>query len=186
MNTRLIFLRHAETQKDPGLPARDWTLSDAGSREANLITKIPTMLKVQAIFASDEEKARLTAIPLAQELSLPINQDSAFSEVHRGDVFFDKEAFEVEKEKQFRDLSYHAFGGESGLEALERFQHGIAAVTQQYPNCTILIVSHGTILNIYFSHLLNALDQLPERWGRTPFCAYGIVENNTVIKDIAL
>jgi hypothetical protein len=48
----------------------------------------------------------------------------------------------------------------------------------------VLIVTHGTVLNIYFAECLHVLDQLPERWRKTGFCAYGCVEDGVVTKDI--
>ena len=95
-----------------------------------------------------------------------------------------KEEFEAEKVKQLKDLDYHAFEGESGKEALARFKQGIDQILKENIGKIILVVTHGTILNIYFADLLNTYDKLPERWQKTAFCAYGVVENGIVAKDI--
>lgn len=95
-----------------------------------------------------------------------------------------KEEFETEKVKQLEDLNYHAFSGESGNEALARFKQGVEQVLKENIDKTILIVTHGTVLNIYFADLLNAYDTLPKCWQKTAFCAYGIVEDGSVVKDI--
>ena len=81
-------------------------------------------------------------------------------------------------------MGYHAFNGESGNEALLRFKAGVEAVVKVNPNKTILIVTHGTVLNIYFADLLNSYDELQDRWNKTDFCAIGIVEDGSVIQDI--
>lgn len=184
MNTTIIFLRHADTKKDPLVNAILWELSEKGERQAESIVKIEIMHLVSAIYSSHEEKAVLTSAPLAKYLGLEINRLAYFNEVLRGDKFLSKEEFEHEKKRQLQDLNYSAFGGESGIEALNRFKQGVEVISQKHPQETILVVTHGTILNIYFADLLNANKELPLRWAQTQFCAYGIVNNGKVIKDI--
>ena len=182
--TKIIFLRHADTQKDPTISAALWGLSEKGQLQAEEVSKNIVMAEVDIIYTSEERKTSLTAEPIAKKLSKETYPLSFFDEVKRGDKFLTKEEFEVEKIKQLADLSFHAFGGESGLDALARFKKGVSEVVKQNEGETILIVTHGTILNIYFADLLNVNDKLSERWAKTAFCAYGIVENGVVIKDI--
>jgi|SRR3989344_6867796 len=183
-NTKLIFLRHADTQKDPHLNAALWELSDKGIKQAERVAKNPIMNAVDVIYVSEEQKTSLTAKPIADVLGKPTILMAEFNEVKRGDKFLAKEEFEAEKNRQLEDLFYKAFDGESGHEALERFKKGVDKVLKNNEGKTILIVTHGTILNIYFADMLNAYQELPERWQKTDFCAYGIVENGKVVKDI--
>lgn len=182
--TKIIFLRHADTQKDPNLNAALWGLSEEGKRQAEEVSNLPIMNEVDIIYVSEEKKTALTVEPLAKKLGNEITPLAFFDEVKRGDKFLAKEEFEMEKVKQLQDLDYHAFGGESGKEALARFKQGVELVAKENAGETILIVTHGTVLNIYFAGLLNAYDKLPERWQKTAFCAYGIVEDGNVVKDI--
>ena len=119
-----------------------------------------------------------------QRLDKKVHLVSYFNEVKRGDKFLTKEEFEIEKTKQLINLDCHAFGGESGIEALARFKEGVKWVVSQNQGKTILIVTHGTVLNIYFADLLNIHEGLLGRWQKAAFCAYGIVENGKVVKDI--
>ncbi len=182
--TKLIFLRHAHTKKDPLLNAAKWALSEEGTEQAVLVSGMQIMDQVDVMYISEEQKTFLTIEPLAIKLNKKPQPLSFFNEVKRGDKFLTKEEFEGEKLKQLTNLDYHAFDGESGNEALERFKGGIETVTKANPNKTILIVTHGTVLNIYFADLLNSYDELQDRWDRTDFCAIGIVENDSVIQDI--
>ena len=186
MATKLIFLRHGETVKDLEVESCCWSLSEAGRRQAREVADRPVMNEAEAINTSNELKAYQTAEPLAAKLDLSIKQDPAFDEVKRGGGFFSESQFIAEKNRQLSDLSYRAFGeaSETGLEALERFRQGIKRVIERSPDRTILIVSHGTILSIYFAQLLDKLDELPERWHRTGFGAYGVVAGDRVVKDI--
>lgn len=182
--TKIIFLRHADTQKDPNLNAALWGLSEDGIKQAEEVANVPIMNEVDVIFVSDEKKTSLTVEPLARKLGKEIKSLAFFDEVKRGDKFLTKEEFEAEKVKQLKDLDYPAFGGESGNEALVRFKQGVEQVSKENTGKIILIVTHGTVLNLYFADLLSAYNQLPERWHKTAFCAYGVVENGRVAKDI--
>lgn len=183
-NTKLIFLRHAYPQKDPLINAAKWGLSEKGLLQAEDVSRMPIMDSVDIIYVSEELKTSLTVEPLAKRLNIKPYELPFFNEVKRGDKFLTKEDFESEKFKQLSDLSYCAFDGEKGTDALARFKQGVELVIKENPNKTILIVTHGTILNIYFASLLNIYNELPDRWDRTDFCAIGVVEENKVIKDI--
>lgn len=182
--TRLIFLRHAYTQKDPLINAEKWDLSEDGKQQAKNVSEMPIMSFIDVIYISEEQKTFLTVEPLAKKLNKKPQSLSFFNEVKRGDKFLTKEEFESEKVKQLTNLSYSAFDGESGIKALARFKQGVEFVIKHNQNKTILIVTHGTILNIYFANLLNVYSELPNRWRRTAFCAVGVVENNKIIQDI--
>lgn len=193
---KLIFLRHADTQKDPSVNTKDWCLSEKGKQQAEDVARLPLMDFVDVIYVSEERKTSLTVEPLLKKLSKKSNKQidkqkrkraqklAAFNEVKRGDKFLTKEEFEAEKVKQLQDLSFPAFGGESGMEALARFKQGIKKITIENTGKTILIVTHGTILNIYFADLLNVHDNLSDRWSKTAFGAVGVVENGVVVQDI--
>ncbi len=182
--TRFIFLRHADTEKDPLVNAAKWHLSEKGKQQAEEVSGLPIMTSVDVIYVLEEPKTYLTVEPLAKKLDKKTWPLTFFNEVKRGDKFLTKEEFEVEKVRQLKYLSYPAFGGESGVEALIRFNQGIKQVTTENDGKTILIVTHGTVLNIYFADLLNKYDELSQRWSKTTFCAFGIIENGKVTRDI--
>lgn len=177
-------MRHGSIKKDPAVHASQWVLSDKGVGEAEQVSLLPCMSEVGVVFASSEKKAQLTAGPIAVKRGLTINVSSAFDEVARGEKFLTDEEFETEKTKQLTDLDYAAFNGETGNAARQRFADGVKEVSSRYQGQTILIVTHGTVLNIYFAGLLQAEKELPARWSKTAFCAYGIVEDGKVVKDI--
>ncbi len=182
--TKIIFLRHADTKKDSSVNAALWELSSNGENQASSITELAIMKTVDVIYVSEEQKTSLTARPIAKILGKEIHKLSFFNEVKRGDRFLTKAEFDIEKVRQLTDLYYKAFDGESGQEALLRFKNGVSQITEKNKGKIILVVSHGTILNIYFASLLNVQASLPERWRETAFCAYGIVKDGKVIKDI--
>ncbi len=183
MNSKIIFLRHADTQKNPDINASKWNISELGKSQSLEISSNPDFENIDLIFVSDEIKTHQTVEPLAVKLNLKLNIESSFREVVRGDKFLTKEEFELEKEKQLTDLDYPAFGGETGNDAYKRFDKKLNEILLENPNKTILIVSHGTILNIYLAKKLNKLGDIVSRWKNTGFCSYAIIVNDLVTKD---
>ncbi len=182
--TRIIFLRHADTQKDPEKHASLWGLSPLGTTQAEQVVEQLSNEEIDLVYVSEEQKTALTVAPLARARSLPVVVRANFNEVARGEAFLSKEEFEAEKNRQLQDLSYGAFNGESGLAALDRFTQGVDEISKQHQGKTVLVATHGTVLNIYFAHLLGAYESLSDRWGKTGFCAYGITEDGVVVRDI--
>jgi len=180
----IFIVRHSETEKDPNKNAVEWVLSTIGEEQAVELSNNIILQKANVIYSSNEIKSYLTIKPLADKLGLEIKQVEDLGEVKRGDKFLTKEEFEIEKFKQLEDLDYPAFGGETGNQALTRFESAIQKIEKENPDKNIIIVSHGTILNIYFAKLLDRFSAIKNRWKATEFGAIGIVENNFVIRDI--
>jgi len=180
----IFFLRHAETEKDPNIPATDWVLSGAGKNQAEEISKTEEFSDVDVIISSAEEKSYLTAKPLAENLGKETIRMSEFDEMKRGDVFLPKEEFEKLKREKLEDPDCKKDGGESGREALKRFESGVEKIDHAYNGKNILVVSHGTILALYFAKLSDNADNIYERWQKTKFCTWGMTENGILKKDI--
>lgn len=58
--------------------------------------------------------------------------------------------------------------------------------TKSFSTLTLPYETHGTVLNMYFAKILNAFDELPDRWSGTPFCAMGVIEDGEIIQDITI
>jgi len=186
MGTKIIFIRHEEPQKDSNTNASQWVLTPKGLEESDKLSNRKSLQNVQAIYTSSEIKSVQTIEPLAQKLNLPIIKISDFDEVRRNDKYLTPEEFEIEKFKQLEDLDYPAFGGETANQALKRFEEAIKKIETENPNKNIVVVSHGTILNLYFAKLLDEFENIKERWSNTKFGVYGEVENRKVIRDIVV
>lgn len=184
MSSKIIFLRHADTQKDPNLNASFWSLSELGNSQAQNIISNPVFHDVTRAYVSSEIKTYLTIEPLIQKFEIIVEKNADLDEVHRGDKFLSKEDFEKEKYKQLEDLDYPAFGGETGNQALERFQKAVEKIKSESQNQNILIVTHGTILNIYLAKVLGKFDDITTRWKNTGFCSYAVFKNGVLIKDL--
>jgi len=58
--TRLIFLRHADTQKDPSVNAAEWGLSEKGKQQAEEVSQLPLMQAINAPYVSEENTIGLS------------------------------------------------------------------------------------------------------------------------------
>lgn len=183
-NNTFYFLRHAETEKNPNIPAVKWSLSKNGLMQAEKISKNEIFNNIDVIFSSEEEKAFQTAEPIAHKLGKKIVRMPEFNEVKRGDNFLTKEEFEKLKREKLEDLDCKKDGGESGREAIERFESAIKNINDAHSEKNVLIVSHGTILALYFAKMTGNFPDIYQRWQIMEFCAWGKIKGNKVEKDI--
>jgi len=185
MNNTLIFLRHAKTKIDKSIPISDWILTKEGLREAKNIVNIPEFQDTNVIISSGEKKAHDTVRPLAKKLNKKIIQINELNELKRfnGETLTSEE-YEKMKVKIFKDLDYTDHGWETSKHALNRFKKAVEKIDKKYENKKVLIVTHGTVMTLYFASLQNKLDELMKRWKNLGTCNWGIVKNNKVIRDI--
>lgn len=184
MNNKFIFLRHAETEKNSEINAACWKLTESGKVQAEKVSNEDIFLNVDMIFSSEEDKAYLTALPIAQKNALNIVRDKSFNELRRGDKFLSQEEFERLKREKLIDLDCAFDGGETGNEALDRFKKSIELIEKKNFEKKIVIVSHGTILALYFFELMNRYGDIFSRWKKMEFCAWGVVRRGIIEKDI--
>jgi broad specificity phosphatase PhoE len=184
MKNKYVFLRHAETIKDPDTHPKEWLLTPDALQLVNKYTEEGKFNGITKIYSSTEPKAVATGRPISTQLGLEINEMENFVEVKREKKFLTDEEFLAQKKKEVENLETVENGVESGGDALKRFEEGINKLESEYNGETILIISHGTVMSIYFAKLLNQLDNAFERWQKLKFCALGSVVNNQVVEDI--
>ena len=182
MNT-FYFLRHGETVKDPERPSTEWQLTQETELELRKLATDPLYSKIKIIYTSHEDKAIRTAVHFFEKLKICPVISTGLEEVHRGNTFLTDEDFKKLKRLKLEDLDSNPDGGESARTALTRFVQTIKHIDESHRNEHILIVSHGTILALYFAYLKNDYAELYLYWSKIPFCGVGITNNHSVIKD---
>ena len=114
------------------------------------------------------------------------------------DALFDEvrtESLPTTDSRQYLSNKKYAFNHQSSFSetqesfdhALERFNQGIRDVTLRFPKGKILIVSHGTILTLYFAQLQGDLEngeKLYQRWVNLQFGAVGVIKNGRITQNI--
>lgn len=184
MKNKYVFLRHAETIKDPDVHPKDWLLTSDALEYLNTYISNGDFSAVTRIYSSTEPKAIATGKPISEYLNLKINEMEEFVEVKREKKFLTDEEFLLQKKREVENLESVENGIESGADALRRFENGISILEKIHEGETVLIISHGTVMTIYFAKLLGQLNKTFERWQKIKFCALGSVHNYKVMKDI--
>ena len=185
-NNTLIFLRHAETKVDKDLKISEWELSERGRKEAFNISQLDFMDNVDIIIASNEKKAYKTADPLAKKKQIHIIREKELNEIMRDKgKFLGKEGYldTMKLCMENRDQSFNDW--ETANKALGRFRKKVEEIDSNFKQKKILIVSHGTVINLYFAEKLNKLSDVYERTLSNTFCDYGVIQDGKIIRDIA-
>lgn len=186
MSTRLILLRHAETEanvrrvvdtRPPGAP-----LTALGRDQADEFADYAQSLDCRTLVSSTALRAQQTATPIAGALGIPAQVAEGLHEVQAGD-------FEGRTDETAIQAYYDLFaawmrgehdrklpGGETGHEVLERYLPVVEDLRSSHfdaPDAsgTVVIVSHGAVIRFVASHLTNshaglaAAERLPNTGG---------------------
>jgi broad specificity phosphatase PhoE len=175
-------MRHAETAIDPNSPASEWLLTENGLRQVEDLASEGIFDGVDCIFSSTEGKALQTARPFADRLGIKILRYSELRELDRGKNLLSDTEY-LHSVKGILNESYAVHGWELREHALNRFQVGLERIMNKGDFREGLLISHGLVLSLHFADLLQ-IDDVFSRWQRLRFCAWGTIQDNTVIKDI--
>lgn len=199
--TQICFIRHGET--DWNIEQRmqghiDRPLNANGAAQAVTVGRHFSTLQADALYSSDLLRARQTAQPIAQALQLPLTLLSALRERHFGrceGLTFAEIAARYEDDAraiECRDPDYAApQGGESRRQHEARVLDCIACLVNDHPGQTIVVVTHGGVLDVVYRRALalpsdaprdypipnaginwlaiNGTQWLIERWGETVY-----------------
>lgn len=186
MNNTFYFLRHGATQRDSNFPISQWKLSEKGIEQAKKLAEQDIFDEIDIIISSTEEKAHQTAKPIANKLKKEIIQIKEISELNRDNGgFMESEEYEQAVKYSLEHLDKSVHNWETAIHALERFSKKIEEIDTQYEKKNILIVGHGFTINLYFAKLLQALNNVYERFNINSYGDWGIIKDQRVIKDIA-
>ncbi len=163
MQPYLILVRHAAVHIDPSIPSLEWPLSaDGRSRCHSLAPQIQPYTPTRFI-TSHEPKARETGQILADLLGVPCASAAGLQEHDRSGVpyFANKVDFETAVANFFARPDELVFGGETAVQARNRFATAVQQQLGTYPQDTLAIVAHGTVLTLFLCHHNPLLEPLP-------------------------
>lgn len=155
---RLILVRHGQSPSnvrhvvDTAVPGPG--LTELGAAQAAALPRALAGEVVDAIYASTQARARLTAGPLARALGLTVRVRHGIREVAAGDLEMRDDAASVERYLSTvfawpaGDLGLRMPGGEDGAEMLARFDQVVAEVAAG-GHRTVLFVSHGAAIRVW-------------------------------------
>lgn len=156
MPTRVILIRHGETEWNA---SGRWQgnapvpLNKNGRTQAQLAATHLIKQSIDYIISSDLSRAFSTAEIIAAELRLPVTLDQQLRECDLGDwqglIRAEVESWDRATFDHFMTDPFNIPrpGGESLCEVGQRGCEALLAYVQQYPNSTLLLVSHGGTIN---------------------------------------
>ncbi|MCL5999572.1 MAG: phosphoglycerate mutase family protein [Chloroflexi bacterium] len=147
---KLILVKHAQPTIDPGVPASQWQLSDAGREACAPLARRLAAHQPAAVVSSSEPKAFQTAVLVAQSLGLAFHAAEGLHEHDRSNVAFQSQhEFEAAVAAFFDRPNELVFGRETAAQAQARFTRGVEAVLRLHPQGNIALVAHGTVMTLF-------------------------------------
>ncbi len=159
--TRLILIRHGET--DWNVEGRwqgqiDVPLNAKGKQQARAVAKSLREVPIDAIYASDLQRALSTAQEIARLKGLQVQTDARLREIHQGAwqgmLVKDIEARYAQRfaQRQHNPLTVAPPGGETVAQVKQRVVAAVEDIIQNHPHQTVVIVSHGFALAVILAH----------------------------------
>lgn len=161
---RCCIVRHGETpwnaerrlQGHQDIPLNELGLAQAEAA-ARYLARCHQQAPFSAIVSSDLQRAMQTASAIGQALALPVGQAPSLRERHYGD-FEGKTPAEA---RQFDEVAYEALVARDDLMAapgraepldgmVTRIEACLRALAAQYTNQSMILVTHGGVLDILY------------------------------------
>lgn len=148
----LIFVRHSQVLVDTAVSANQWRLSENGRFLCHQLAHQLAPHHPSRIITSTEPKAIETGQILAETLNVEWETAENLHEHQRENVpFYSREQFETVIAQFFAQPTELVFGQETAEQALHRFETAVSHLLARYPQETLAIVTHGTVLTLFLA-----------------------------------
>ncbi|MCL4516911.1 MAG: histidine phosphatase family protein [Firmicutes bacterium] len=153
--TRLIFIRHGETQWNRDLRIQghqNILLGDLGRVQAKKLASRLAGEKLGAIYSSDLDRAYETAVSIAEQHGLPVTKLPALREGCFGQweglnsAEIQARFPEIQARYRQDNVNTRAPGGESCADLSARAVAAVREIAARHPGETVAVVSHGGTL----------------------------------------
>src|SRR5437899_7734075 len=134
-------------------------LAEAGQRQADVVAaRIDRLPRVAAVYASNLERARETALPIARARHLAVRVDRDLAD---GDVgeWTGQKLRRLARKPEWQIVQRHPSGfrfpgGESFTEMQTRMTSAIARIVARHPGAAVVVVSHADPIKAAVAHAL--------------------------------
>ncbi|MEX2007956.1 MAG: class I tRNA ligase family protein [Candidatus Spechtbacterales bacterium] len=148
--TTFVVMRHGEAESNTkhvlsGKVTDKHNLTERGKKQVHAAAKkIAKQGGVDVIVTSPILRTKETASVLAEELDVPVHEDTHFTENNAG-VLEGRSTREYDRLYRNSDVDFAAAPakGESAAAIRARLREGMAALEKKYPGKRVLIVTHG-------------------------------------------
>ncbi len=171
--TRIIAIRHGETAWNVGIRIQghtDIALNPTGRKQAACVAAALREESVQAIYASDLQRAWQTASAIAHATQAPLHAEKDLRERSfgrfEGKTYSDLEAEFPEDSLRWRqrDPDWAPPAGESLSSMRERISSTATRLAQQHLGGQIVLVAHGGVLDQLYRLATGQGLQAPRTW----------------------
>jgi probable phosphoglycerate mutase len=171
--TRIVGVRHGETEWNAQMRMQgqlDTHLSERGRWQARRAAEALAGEGIEAIFASDLSRALDTAQAIAAVVGLPIATDRGLRErsfgIFQGHTYAEIDTRWPEDAARWRchDPAFRPAGGESLVEFSARAVAAVTRIAERSRGRTILVVSHGGILDCLYRAAAGLDLAAPRSW----------------------
>ena len=171
--TRVLAIRHGETDwnADSRIQGQiDIGLNDIGRWQADRMAQSLAGEAFDALYSSDLSRARATAEALAGVAGVAVRPDAGLRERGFG-VFEGRSYREIEQELPEQAARWRRrepdFGAEGGETLAGFYDRAIASATRlaaQHPGQSIVLVTHGGVLDCLYRAATRIALQAPRTW----------------------
>ena len=149
---RLVLIKHSVPEMQIHTESRFWHLSEEGRKRCAPLAEKLRRFNLARIVSSNEPKAVETAELLASALSRTHIVRPDLQENDRtGLGFVGVEAYQDTFRRFFAEPDRVIVGTETAEEARARFTTAVEAVLEEFPEETLAIVTHGTVISLLVS-----------------------------------
>jgi broad specificity phosphatase PhoE len=186
MQNTMIFLRHAKVKKDTNAHSEKWVLSDEGLKYIEEVFATGIFDDVNVIISSSQKMCIQTAYFLADRLGKEIITNPDLNEIEKGTKLIETSDEYLElAESVLTNYEKSIENWEPANKAFKRYQLAIERIDKEYNHKKILIVSHGIVMSLYFTHMLKEpLSNIFPRYKSLKQCAWGRIRDGKVERDI--
>lgn len=171
--TRILAVRHGETawNVDTRLQGQiDISLNATGQEQARRLAEALAGEGIEAIVCSDLVRARDTAQAVADRTGLPLATDTGLRERHfgifQGHTYAEVERLWPEESARWRrrEPEFGAEGGETLQGFYDRCVATAARLAAAHPGRTLLLVTHGGVLDCLYRAASRVALNAPRTW----------------------
>jgi broad specificity phosphatase PhoE len=161
MKKYLILVKHSLPEIEENLPAHKWKLSVEGRVRTHQLAERLAHYQPEIIVSSEEPKAKETAEILARKHQLELHVVDGLHEHDRSNErYLSKPEFQASIQEFLQKPNRLVFGKETANQTHARFYRSVHSVLQAYPDKTIAIVAHGTVISLFVSRITGISDLL--------------------------
>ena len=176
-NKHLILVKHSIPEMLENVPAREWHLSAAGQIKAERLAERLIPFHPDLLISSTEPKAIETAQILGKRLQLPVRIVENLHEHDRSKTgFLSRDKFEQAVLDFFEQPDQLVFGSETAEQTYKRFSTVVFSLLEECRE-NIVIVSHGTVMSLFISHLLGTSGM--EIWRELGLPSFVVLDMNS-------